>query len=113
MKIAINAFGEEVNVSDDVLTKMVDGIAYLLNAQEIAEIAASELAFINKLPERVSSKIMEKRRMEYPAPQAGSDMFWHFLDWMKLNKVADYNSLSTTITSWYDACKQVKINNPK
>lgn len=113
MKKVIDNNGTTIEVANDTPVKTINGVHYLLTDSDKATIAAEAAIWEQGAASRASNAILEKRAKEYPAPQAGSDMLWHFLDWMKSNKITDYNSLPTAVIDWYNVCKQVKINNPK
>jgi len=77
------------------------------------EQAARKAAWDAKSSQRAASAVKEKRRREYPVSRAEADTLWHYLKWMKVSKSADYLTLPTEVTSWFDSCEQVKTDNPE
>lgn len=113
MKLVHNLDGSTQEVENNVIVKMIDDKYYFLTEQEQAEIELARIEWEAGQVARDAQAILDKRAREYPAPQSGSDILWHYLKWMKLNKQDDYATLPLEVMEWFDTCESVKLNNPK
>lgn len=113
MKEVINDKGEKIIVTPETAVKTIDGKHYLLSDQEIAKLQQDKVEWDAKEAERTLNKIKNKRGSEYPIPRAEASTLWHYLNWMKINKSAEFDTLPEKVKKWHADCELVKINNPK
>ena len=96
MKKAIDNNGFEVEVSDDTVVKTIDGVNYLLNDNDLVEIAVRDAEYIAQAPARALKVVLEKRIKEYGTIGDQLDMIYH-----------------DGIDTWKAHILTVKQNNPK
>lgn len=113
MKKVIDLNGNEIEVSIDTPVKTKNGVHYLLTQADQEEVAAREAEWNAGAEERRIQAVLDKRACEYPIPRNDADAFWHYLDGIKTADETTFNALKQEVQDWYNACLQVKINNPK
>lgn len=64
-KKAIDLQGKIVIVPIETPTKVINGEHYLLNADDLSEIAEKEAAYLASKPTRQNAEIIEKRKLAY------------------------------------------------
>lgn len=98
MKNAINNNGIEVQVSNDTVVNLVNGINYLLTPEEQQDYNARVASFNSKSAERELNKIYELRRIAYGDYTIQLDM--------------QYHDLISNTTTWKDHVAAVKLQYP-
>ena len=90
--------------------KLIDGVRIELTQEEIAELNAKDLAYLEEQSQNNKSiteqaPYINQRRNAYPAIGDQLDMLWHSIDQNPELKQKYFN--------FYEAIKQVKVKYPK
>lgn len=100
MKTAIDLEGNEVQVEDDVVTRMRNGVRYVLSQAELDAREAEQKAHEDAQADYVANhKYKDDRKAAYPSLAEQMDMQY----WDRVNET----------TEWEDAIAAVKAAYPK